>query len=238
MSEPRRECLGDLTWRETLGILSLSSGQPAILRCLLLGVGSWEGALWACPESRASTLWTGRVDNAPSAPPWMLSWINKIDFITLFSASELDCIKGVSFLICDRFKKEYWFGVAGGLEEVFPYAEHPDTQLSEIQPSPGQRLWKIPVCGRAICANDVYAIWSDLLQYSHDNLVWDLLGDCKVYDRDLIPPDHIKRFIMQHANTYIIAEKLGFNLWRDGPFVSVDELVTTFYPASDSPSND
>jgi hypothetical protein len=239
MSSPKRECLGDLTWREALGVLSLSSGQPSVLRHLLLGVGNCErGAVWECPESRASRLWPdGRLDNAPSAPTWMLSWVNKIEFITLFSAEEDDHTEGVAFLVCDKISKEYWFGVSGGLEEVFDskvLPEELDTRLSEMQRSYGNGLWKIPVCGRDIDANDLYEFWSGDVLGDYDYNV-ELFSNVKVYDSGLFPPDHIRRFVMKYANTYVVDGRLGFDEDWSGLFVSVDDFVERAY--SDSPND-
>lgn len=236
MSSPKRECLGDLTWLEALGVLSLSSGQPRVLRHLLLDVGNWQsGAVWACPESRASRLWPdGRLDNAPSAPTWMLSWVNKIEFITLFSVEEGDSIEGVAFLVCDKISKEYWFGVEGGMmQELFDsrvLPEEPDTRLSENRT---YGLWKIPVCGRDIEANDIYEFWSvDILgDYEEIEFFW----GAKVYDRGLFPPDHIRRFVMKYAKTYVVDGILGFDEDWSGLFVSVDDFVNRAY--SDSPND-
>lgn len=170
-------------------------------------------------------------------PSWLHSWVDRIHMSILFSCGEGDCIEGVAYVFCDKISKAYWFGVTGGLEEVFDYSppSKPDTRLADLPPSYGQRIWRIPTKKQSIDADDVYATWSYLLCYDHPSLVSDLLADCKVYNTNLVPPKHLKRFVTEHAKTYVKDGKLGFDEWEGGgPFVSVDDFVDRAYMNSKS----
>ncbi|MEI6541433.1 MAG: hypothetical protein WCO86_18190 [Planctomycetota bacterium] len=213
MSDMAKHSLADLTWGEFVLLSALIPRQPEILRRHL--------------QDREES----NIDRP--IPSWLHSWVDRIHFSILFSVSEGDSIEGVAYVLWDEISKAYWFGVTGGLEEVFEYSppSKPETRLADLPPSYGQRIWRIPTNKQSIDADDVYATWSCLLCYNHDNLVSDLLGNCKVYNTNLVPPEHLKRFVTENAKTYVKGGKLGFDEWGDGsgPFVSVDDFVGRAY---------
>lgn len=125
------------------------------------------------------------LDESAEPPKWLTEWEQKIKVAPLFSIDEGDCIEGVAFVISDLAAGTFWLGVVGGLEEIVDSLE----------------LIKVDTEGTNITAEDIFPVWTRLLSYEHTDLLDDIfVGNFEVYDKNLMPAKHLKKFKLAVKN--------------------------------------